>query len=100
MSKHQQKWCRFRLRDVICPEPREALERITPDLEVAGQIVFLSDQGEETNRFAIMEVQGIHSPLIVPVECLRVVPGEPRAAETGEQVSCPESALEGVVRPH
>ena len=59
---------RFKLANVVCPETEVIVEKITDQLEVRGRIVFLSDAGERDDHFAIVEVQGIMSPLIVPVE--------------------------------
>jgi hypothetical protein len=70
-TQEQGTTCRFRLADVICPEQRQAVQQVTPELEVEGEVVFFSDHGEHKNRFAIVEVQGILSPLIVPVECVQ-----------------------------
>ena len=64
--------CSFRLRDVICPDRLQVLQQIAADLEVAGEVVFLSDRGTDRDRFAIIEVEGIASPLIVPVERLQL----------------------------
>ncbi len=63
--------CRFRLTDVLCPDHQQVLRQLTADLEVTGEIVFLSDRGQDPDRFAIIEVQGVLSPLIVPVDRLR-----------------------------
>lgn len=63
--------CSFRLGDVLCPEPRQVLVQLTPELEVSGEVVFMSDQGQQPDRFAIVNVEGILSPLIVPTERLR-----------------------------
>ena len=62
--------CRFRLSDVICPDRGHVVQQVTPELEVTGEIVVLSDHGEQPDRFAIIEVEGIASPLIVAVEYL------------------------------
>jgi hypothetical protein len=62
---------RFRLGDVICPDRHEAISQITPELEVNGKIIFLSDSGDEAERFAVLEVNGLHSPLVVPLERLQ-----------------------------
>jgi len=67
------KSCRFKLADVISPEREQIFKQITVDLDVLGEIVFLSDQGNQPDRFAIVEVEGIESPLIVPIECLQPV---------------------------
>jgi len=73
-SPGQGRRCRFRLADVVCPERRQALMQITADLEVSGEIAFLSDQGEQPDGFAIIDVEGVLSPLIVPVGRLELVP--------------------------
>jgi hypothetical protein len=44
-------------------------------------VAFVSDNGEEHGLFAIVEVRGIHAPLIVPADCIRA--GEPRVVEPG-----------------
>ena len=62
---------RFRLDDVICPDRQQIVVQITPNLEVAGQVMFLSDSGDEPEAFAVMEVEGIGSPVIIPVEKLQ-----------------------------
>ncbi|UCD29006.1 MAG: hypothetical protein JSV03_00545 [Planctomycetota bacterium] len=65
------KSCRFKLADVICPEQESVVLQLTADLEVSGEILFMSDQGRRPDRFAIIEVEGITSPVIVPVECIK-----------------------------
>ncbi len=67
---------RFRLRDVICPDREQTMSQITPELEVTGRVMFLSDGGEEPERFAVLEVNGLMSPLVVPVELLHPTAGE------------------------
>lgn len=74
--------CRFRLADVICPDQQQVVTQITPEMEVTGEIAFLSDGGERPNYFAIVEVKGIFSPLIVPVACLQPV-REPEREDVG-----------------
>jgi hypothetical protein len=63
--------CRFRLSDVICPDKQQIVTQITPELEVAGEVVLLSDGGDKPEQYAIIEVEGIGAPLIVPVALLK-----------------------------
>lgn len=70
------KQCSFRLANVLCPDASQVLRQLTPELEVIGEVVFMSDSGEKPDRFAIVSVEGILSPLIVPTEHLRT-PGDP-----------------------
>ena len=70
------KSCRFKLENVICPERERILLQVTADLEVEGEIVFMSDEGRKPNRFAIVEVEGVLSPFIVPVDCIQLRAGK------------------------
>ena len=72
---------RFALGKVICPTPDELCEQIGSDLEIEGQVVFLSDYGKLQGHFAIVQVKGIHVPLIVPVENLQLIERSVRAAK-------------------
>ena len=63
--------CSFRLADVLCPDPSQVLDQMTPELKVDGEVVFMSDRGGQPDHFAIVSVEGILSPLIVPTESLR-----------------------------
>lgn len=58
---------RFRIASVLCPETETIAKKITDRLEVTGRVVFLSDAGEKPDHFAVIEVTGIMSPLVVPV---------------------------------
>jgi hypothetical protein len=60
----------FQLGDAVCPEFEQIIAQTGPDLTVAGEIVMFSDRGTEAEHFAIVQVTGIHAPLIVPVERL------------------------------
>ncbi len=64
---------RFAMGKAVCPGFDELCDQISSDLEIEGQVVFLSDCGKIRGRFAIIQVKGIHVPLIVPVEDLRLV---------------------------
>ena len=70
----------FRLIDVVCPDFDQVVNQLGPELRVIGQVAFVSDQGAQEGCFAIVDVSGIHTPLIVPMA--RVTPlrsGEPAA---------------------
>jgi hypothetical protein len=61
----------FKLTNVVCPDLKSIVEKITTGLELTGRVVFLSDAGEKRDHFAIIEVEGIMSPLIVPADEIR-----------------------------
>jgi hypothetical protein len=60
----------FQLGDVHCPEPTEITAKMAEDLQLQGTIVFLSDNGDKKEHYAIVDVQGLATPIIVPVEKL------------------------------
>jgi hypothetical protein len=61
---------RFQLSKAVCPEFCQLLENITDRLDVTGRVVYLSDAGEKKDFYAVVEVCGIETPLIVPVDQL------------------------------
>ncbi|NOX59337.1 MAG: hypothetical protein GXP29_10830 [Planctomycetes bacterium] len=75
----------FAIGDVVCPDAMKMLEQVGPDLTVTGRITMLSDRGSEKSAFAVVQVQGIHTPLIVPVTQLRA--NEPLNVPTVEDGS-------------
>lgn len=65
----------FRLKDALCPDLTETVRAIGPELQVTGDIVFFSDGHDQEKHFAVIEVTGICTPLIVPVHCLQPITG-------------------------
>jgi hypothetical protein len=59
---------RFKLASVVCPDQKEIVEKVTEQVEFTGRVVLLSDGGEKRGHFAVVEVTGIATPLIVPVD--------------------------------
>ena len=60
----------FRLGDAICPDFEQIADQLGPDLAVNGEVVLLSDGGSQKMKFAVIDVRGICTPLIVPVRML------------------------------
>jgi hypothetical protein len=74
---------RFKLADVVCPDPQQVIREMTPAVELTGQVVLLSDYGHRKDHFAIVSVQGLRSPLIVPVDQISLVDAnEPAVTST------------------
>ena len=67
---------RFQLSQVVCPEHDRLIEKITEGLELSGRIVYLSDGDDRKDYYAIVEVSGIATPLIIPVSQLELAFGE------------------------
>ena len=88
--------CRFRLSDVICPDRKQVIDQITPELEVAGEIVLFSDGGTEPEQYAIIEVEGIGAPLIVPVTRLQSSEAGTKAAGQSQAPATVDTQYENV----
>jgi len=69
----------FKLKDVFFPECDDVISQATPDLKLRGKIIDFSDSGQGKKEFAILQVEGIQGPVIVPVEKLRAVWDEDQA---------------------
>jgi len=63
----------FRLKDIFFPESDDVMNRTTPDLKLRGRIIDFSDSGGSKKEYAIIQVEGIDGPVIVPVEKLQAV---------------------------
>ena len=64
---------RFPLSRIVCPERDQVSEFFTDGLKLTGKIVYLSDAGERRDYYAIVEVGGVGTPLIVPVDQLELL---------------------------
>lgn len=70
----------FRLRQIIYPDLDQVVSEIETKLDISGQVAFLSDSGTTKDRFAIINVAGIGSPLIVSVDDLQSSSDRPLVA--------------------
>lgn len=61
-------WVRFRIRDVYLPDPQELLTELYGNELLKGKVVDLSNSGTEEGMFAVVEVEGVQNPVIVPVK--------------------------------
>jgi len=60
-------WVRFRIRDVYLPDPKELLAGLYGNELLRGKVIDLSDSGKEEGAFAVVQVEGVQDPVIVPV---------------------------------
>ena len=63
----------FRLKDIFFPESEDLMRRTTPELKLRGRVIDFSDSGNSKNEFAIIQVDGIDGPVVVPVERLKTL---------------------------
>ncbi len=71
------RWVRFRICDARVPERDEILRELHGRDLLQGRIVDLSDAGFEHGAFAVVEVSGLHRPVVVPVTKVLAIPDEP-----------------------
>ena len=62
------RWVHFKIRDVYIPDPEKLLVELYGDDLLQGKVVDLSDSGSRQGAFAVVEVEGVEQPVVVPVE--------------------------------
>lgn len=61
------RWVNFRIRDVYLPDPRIVLEELFGSDLLQGRVLDLSDSGPAREAFAVVRVEGLNQPVVVPV---------------------------------
>ena len=59
---------RFRIRDVYLPDPKALLTDLYGNELLNGKVIDISDSGTEEGVFAVIEVEGVQQPVVVPVQ--------------------------------
>ena len=62
------KWVHFRISDLYLPEPKEVLHELYGNDLLQGKVIQLSDSGTQPTVFAVVKVEGIDRPVIVPID--------------------------------
>ncbi len=61
-------WVHFRICDVYVPDPEKLLMDLYGQNLLQGKVVDLSENGASGQTFAIVQVEDLKEPVIVPVE--------------------------------
>jgi hypothetical protein len=61
-------WVRFKIRDIYYPDPTQVLVDLHGDDLLEGKVLDRSDSGIRKDAFAVVQVEGIAEPVIVPAE--------------------------------
>jgi hypothetical protein len=61
------RWVHFRICDVYMPGPEQLLAELHGNDLLRGKVIGLSDSGAEKDAFAVVEVEGLKHPVVVPV---------------------------------
>lgn len=73
------RWVRFKIRDIHLPSPEAVLKDLHEDDVITGRIVDVSDNGLEREAFAVVNVDNLSKPVVVPVA--RLLSGADSAGE-------------------
>jgi len=65
------RWVNFKIKHVRVPEPAEILMKLHGDDLLQGRIIQLSDSGFQQDAFAVVEVEGLAQPVVVPMNRIR-----------------------------
>jgi hypothetical protein len=61
----------FRISDVYIPEPAQILMQLHGNDLLQGKIIDISDTGGKEDAYAVVEVEGLPQPVVVPVRHTR-----------------------------
>jgi len=64
-------WVSFRICDAYIPEPVQILMELHGKDQLEGKVIDMSDAGFQEEAFAVIEVQGLSQPVVVPVKHIR-----------------------------
>lgn len=65
------RWVNFRISDVYVPEPVQILMELHGKDLLQGRVIDLSDSGNQSEAFAVVEVDGLTQPVVVPVKHIK-----------------------------
>jgi hypothetical protein len=65
------RWVNFRICDVYIPDPGQILTELHGKDLLQGKVIDVSDSGAEQEAFAVVEVEGLAQPVVVPMNRIR-----------------------------
>jgi hypothetical protein len=65
------RWVNFRIRDIYIPDPGEVLAELHGADLLQGKVIDVSDSGAQQEAFAVVEVEGLKQPVVVPMNRIR-----------------------------
>ena len=65
------RWVHFRIYDVYVPEPVQILMELYGKDQFQGKIIDVSDSGSQNEAFAVVEVEGLSQPVVVPMKHIK-----------------------------
>ena len=65
------RWVNFRISDVYVPDPYQILKELHGRDLLQGKVIDVSDSGTQQEAFAVVEVEGLAQPVVVPMNRIR-----------------------------
>jgi len=65
------RWVNFRISDVYVPDPAQILMELHGSDLLQGKVIDMSDSGTQQEAFAVVEVEGLMQPVVVPMNRIR-----------------------------
>ena len=65
------RWVNFRISDVYIPDPAQILMELHGKDLLQGKVIDVSDSGTQQEAFAVVEVEGLKQPVVVPMNRIR-----------------------------
>jgi hypothetical protein len=69
-------WVNFRICDAYVPEPLQILMELHGEDLLHGKIIDVSDSSSQDEQFAVVEVERLAQPVVVPIKHVRGIPSE------------------------
>lgn len=64
-------WVNFRICDAYIPEPVQILMELHGEDLLRGKIIDVSDSGSQDEQFAVVEVESLSQPVVVPIRLVK-----------------------------
>jgi hypothetical protein len=65
------RWVNFQISDVYIPDPAQILTELHGKDLLQGKVIDVSDSGTQQEAFAVVEVEGLKQPVVVPMNRIR-----------------------------
>jgi hypothetical protein len=65
------RWVNFQISDIYIPDPDQILKELHGKDLLQGKVIDVSDGGTQQEAFAVVEVEGLKQPVVVPMNRIR-----------------------------
>jgi hypothetical protein len=65
------RWVNFQINDIYIPDPYQILNQLHGSDLLQGKVIDVSDGGTQLEAFAVVEVDGLKQPVVVPMNRIK-----------------------------